>query len=81
MKKQSVSTRPVSRCCECEEGLRVDFFANFYKIGKEFLMKNICKTLVTLFVTTSAFLIGFYLGKEKIIAKIPNFQSETEDTQ
>lgn len=44
-------------------------------------MKNICKTLMTLFVTTSAFLIGFYLGKEKIIAKIPNFQSETEDIQ
>jgi hypothetical protein len=36
---------------------------------------------MALFLTSSAFLIGFYLGKEKIVAKIPNFQSESEDSQ
>lgn len=49
-------------------------------IEKEFQMKNICKSLMALFLTSSAFLIGFYLGKEKIVAKIPNFQSESEDS-
>ena len=42
-------------------------------------MKNICKSLMALFVTSSAFVIGFYMGKEKIIAKIPQFQPDSED--
>jgi hypothetical protein len=42
-------------------------------------MKNLCKSLLALLVTSSAFLIGFYLGKEKIISKIPNFQADSED--
>jgi len=43
------------------------------------LMKNICKSLMALLVTSSAFVIGFYLGKEKIIAKIPQFQADSEE--
>jgi len=42
-------------------------------------MKNICKSLMALLVTSSAFVIGFYMGKEKIIAKIPQFQADSED--
>jgi hypothetical protein len=42
-------------------------------------MKNICKSLMALVVTSSAFIIGFYLGKEKIIAKIPQFQADSEE--
>ena len=42
-------------------------------------MKNLFKSLVTLALTSSAFLIGFYLGQEKIVSKIPNFQDEIEE--
>jgi hypothetical protein len=42
-------------------------------------MKNLCKSLFTFLVASSAFLIGFYLGQEKIVSKIPNFQEETEE--
>lgn len=42
-------------------------------------MKSLCKSLMALLVTSSAFLIGFYMGKEKIIAKIPNFQLDSDD--
>ncbi len=42
-------------------------------------MKNICKSLMALLVTSSAFVIGFYMGKEKIIAKIPQFQTDHEE--
>jgi hypothetical protein len=35
--------------------------------------------LLALIVTSSAFLIGFYMGKEKIISKFPNFQPESEE--
>ncbi len=42
------------------------------------MMKNIFKSIFALFVASSAFLIGFYLGKEKIKSKIPDFQEEKE---
>jgi len=42
-------------------------------------MKNIFKSLFAFLVASSAFLIGFYLGEEKIKSKIPNFQEELED--
>jgi len=42
-------------------------------------MKNIFKSFFTLLLASSAFFIGFYLGKEKIISKIPDFQEEIEE--
>ncbi|HZX10800.1 MAG TPA: hypothetical protein VFG01_07615 [Acidobacteriota bacterium] len=42
-------------------------------------MKNIFKSFFTLMLASSAFLIGFYLGKEKIISKIPDFQEDFEE--
>jgi len=42
-------------------------------------MKTIIKSLLTLFLASSAFLIGFYLGQEKIVSKIPDFQEELEE--
>lgn len=42
-------------------------------------MKDIIKTILTLFVASSAFLIGFYLGQEKIVSKIPDFQEDAEE--
>ncbi len=39
-------------------------------------MKNMLRSLFTLVLASSAFLIGFYLGQEKIVTKIPNFQEE-----
>jgi len=41
-------------------------------------MKNVFKSLFTLLLASSAFFIGFYLGKEKIISKIPDFQEDSE---
>jgi hypothetical protein len=42
-------------------------------------MKNILKSLLAILVASSAFLIGFYLGEEKIKSRIPNFQEESEE--
>jgi hypothetical protein len=42
-------------------------------------MKNIFKSFMALLLTSSAFVIGFYMGKEKIIAKIPKFQADSEE--
>jgi len=57
----------------------VDFFESLDKIFTERTMKNVFKTLFTIMVTSSAFIIGYYLGQEKIMAMIPKFQEETED--
>jgi hypothetical protein len=38
-----------------------------------------CRSVFTFILVSSAFLVGFYLGKEKILAKIPNFQEESEE--
>lgn len=42
-------------------------------------MRNIFKSLMTLVLASSAFMIGFYLGQEKVVSKIPDFQEETEE--
>lgn len=42
------------------------------------MIKNIFKSIFAIFLASSAFLIGFYLGQEKIKSKIPNFQEDTE---
>jgi len=42
------------------------------------MIKNIMKSLMTLVITSSAFLIGFYIGQEKIVSKIPDFQEDQE---
>ena len=42
-------------------------------------MKNLLKSLVTLALASSAFFIGFYLGQEKIVSKIPKFQDDIEE--
>ena len=39
-------------------------------------MKSLCKSLLTLALTSTAFFIGFYLGQEKIVSKIPDFQED-----
>ena len=42
-------------------------------------MKNVFKSFFTLMLASSAFLIGFYLGKERIVSKIPDFQEDFEE--
>jgi len=42
-------------------------------------MKSIIKSLLTLAAVSSVFLIGFYLGQEKIVSMIPDFQDENEE--
>jgi len=36
-----------------------------------------CRSIFTFLLVSSAFLVGFYLGKEKILAKIPEFQADS----
>ena len=43
------------------------------------MLKNIFKSFLALLVASSAFLIGFYLGEEKIKSKIPDFQEDIEE--
>jgi len=42
-------------------------------------MKHLFRFLLTLAMASSAFLVGFYLGQEKIVSKIPNFQEDKEE--
>lgn len=44
-------------------------------------MKNLLKSIITLALASSAFFIGFYLGQEKIVAKIPDFQDQPEEAE
>ena len=42
-------------------------------------MRNILKSIFTVIITSSAFLLGLYLGSEKVMSKIPHFQDDPED--
>ena len=42
-------------------------------------MSKVLKSIFTILVTSSAFMLGLYLGKEKVRSKIPDFQEEPED--
>lgn len=42
-------------------------------------MKDFLKTLLVILTTSSAFLIGFFLGEEKIKSKISNFQEDSDE--
>ncbi|MFB0566457.1 MAG: hypothetical protein ACETWK_12375 [Candidatus Aminicenantaceae bacterium] len=41
-------------------------------------MKDVFKAFFTLIIFSSAFLVGLYLGEEKVKKKIPNFQEEID---
>ncbi len=45
------------------------------------MMKNLIKALVTMALASSAFFIGFYLGQEKIVSRIPDFQEDLEEKE
>jgi hypothetical protein len=42
-------------------------------------MSKVLKSIFTILVTSSAFMLGLYLGKEKVRNKIPDFQEDPED--
>jgi len=42
-------------------------------------MSKVMRSIFTILVTSSAFMLGLYLGKEKIRSKISDFQEEPED--
>jgi len=42
---------------------------------------NLIKALVTMALASSAFFIGFYLGQEKIVSRIPDFQEDLEEKE
>jgi hypothetical protein len=41
-------------------------------------MKDLFKVLFTILIFSSAFLVGLYLGEEKVKGKVPNFQKDVE---
>jgi hypothetical protein len=41
-------------------------------------MKDFFKILFTILVFSSAFIVGLYLGEEKVKSKVPNFQEDKE---
>ncbi len=41
-------------------------------------MKDLFKVFFTILIFSSAFLVGLYLGEEKLKAKVPNFQDDVE---
>ncbi len=43
------------------------------------MFKDICKSFFLLLVTTSAFYLGLYLGREKVLSRIPDFQEDQEE--
>ena len=42
-------------------------------------MKDFLKSLFIIFATSAAFLIGLYIGEEKVKGKISDFQEELEE--
>ncbi len=42
-------------------------------------MRDIFKSLFILILASSAFYMGFYLGKEKVMSQISDFQDESEE--
>ena len=41
-------------------------------------MREIFKSLFVLILASSAFYLGFYMGKENVMSQIPDFQAEAE---
>jgi hypothetical protein len=42
-------------------------------------MKDLFKTLLLFISASAAFVIGFYMGGEKVKTRIPDFQEEKEE--
>ena len=42
-------------------------------------MRDIFKSLFVLILASSAFYLGFYMGKESVMSQIPDFQEESEE--
>lgn len=41
-------------------------------------MKDILKALITIIVFSSAFILGFHIGEERVKNKYPDFQEDLE---
>ncbi|MGD2246123.1 MAG: hypothetical protein PVI11_06215 [Candidatus Aminicenantes bacterium] len=44
-------------------------------------MRDFFKTLLLVLSASAAFIIGFYVGGEKVKTRIPNFQEDTEENK
>jgi len=42
-------------------------------------MRDIFKSMFVLILASSAFCLGYYMGKENIMSQIPDFQEEAEE--
>lgn len=42
-------------------------------------MRDIFKSMFVLILASSAFYLGFYMGKENVLSQIPDFQEESEE--
>ena len=60
----------------------IDFFRGFgINLKRKVPMRDLLKTLLLILSASTAFFIGYYLGGERLKAKIPNFQDELEETK
>ncbi len=58
----------------------IDFFCvSGINLKRKVTMKDLFKTLLLILSASTAFFIGYYLGGERLKAKIPNFQDEHEE--
>lgn len=42
-------------------------------------MRDIFKSMFVLILASSAFCLGYYMGKENVMSQIPDFQEEAEE--
>jgi hypothetical protein len=42
-------------------------------------MRDIFKSLFVLILASSAFCLGYFMGKENVMSQIPDFQEESEE--
>ncbi len=61
----------------CRKINLVDFLRYLNKNEKT-NMKEIFKSVFVILLASSAFYIGFVLGKERVLSQIPDFQEEIE---
>ncbi len=42
-------------------------------------MRDIFKSMFVIILASSAFYLGFYMGKESVMSQIPDFQEDSEE--
>ena len=67
----------MTSCLDPNSSRPVDFWKDLDTIEKT-NMKEFFKSVFVILLASSAFYIGFMLGKEKVMSQIPDFQEDIE---